>query len=67
MPFDRERDQSVDERRVIDAAGRPHLRVHADRGEPGDGVHFVDEDLVVGARDEEVDARHACAVDRPER
>ena len=31
MTFDRECDQSIDERRIVDAAGGPQLRVHADR------------------------------------
>ena len=29
---------------ILDAARRPHLRVHADRREAGDRVHLVDED-----------------------
>ena len=50
------------------AAGRPHLRVHADRREAGDGVQLVDvQHRRLSPRQQEVDARHAGAVDRLER
>ena len=50
--------------RVISAVGAqarrlPHLRVHRDGGEAGDGVHLVHVEGAGIARHEEVDARHA--------
>src|SRR6185436_5521859 len=66
MPFERERDKLVDERREREAAGRPHLRVHPDRREPGNRVHLVQIDDPRVAREQKVDARHAGAVDRLE-
>ena len=53
------------QRRIVHAAGRPHPRVHRDRGEAGHGVDLVDHRAVVG--EEEVDAGQALAVDRVER
>ncbi len=42
VTFDRERDQAIDQLRVRQSTRFPHLRVHADRREAGDGVHFVE-------------------------
>ena len=52
---------------VLDARRGPELRVHADRGEAGDGVHLVDVDRARCAFQQEVDPSHAGAVDRLER
>src|SRR6185295_8602564 len=41
VAFDGERDETIEQCRIRDAAGCPHLRVHADRGEPGNRVQFV--------------------------
>ncbi len=46
------------------AARLPQLRIHADRGEPGDGVELVDVEGAGAALEEEVDARHAAALER---
>src|ERR1700682_3461391 len=67
VTLDRERDQAIDQLRVRQPARVPHLRVHADRREPGDGVHFVQIEHLAVAGEQKVDARHAGAVDRLER
>src|SRR5438552_14581506 len=59
-------DQAVDQLRVGNARGLPHLRVHGDRGEAGDRVDLVHHDLL-RFHQEEVDPGHARAVDGPER
>ena len=41
VALERERDQPIDQRRIGHAARLPHLRVHADGGEAGDGVDLV--------------------------
>ena len=46
-------------------AGFPEFRVHADRGEAGDGVDLVEEEFSAGAfLEEEVDAGHAAQFER---
>src|SRR5437660_4325372 len=55
-------DEAVDERDVVEARRLPHARVAAGRGEAGDGVDLVQEQTAV-VLEEEVDARHAGAVD----
>ena len=40
-------DQPVEQRRIAQPAGRPHLRVHADRGEARVRVDLVDKDATV--------------------
>src|SRR5256885_5390803 len=65
VAFDRKRDEAIEQLRIGDAACGPHLRVHADRGEAGDGVQLVEvqrSGAVVGKK--KVDARHARAVER---
>src|SRR5690242_15422741 len=42
VTFQGELHQAVEELRVLDAGGLPQLRIHADRGEAGDRVYFVD-------------------------
>src|SRR5262245_17240126 len=64
VAFQREVDEAVDERDVVEARGLPHPRVSARRREAGDRVDLVDEEPLT--LEEEVDARHAAAVDRPE-
>ena len=49
----------------VDAGRGPQFRVHADRREPGNRVHLVDEDLV--RAEQEIYARHPGAIDRLER
>src|SRR5258706_13020271 len=65
MTLERELDEAVDEARVVEPRGLPHLRVAARAREPGDGVDLVHVDAVV-AFEEEIDARHAGGVDRAE-
>src|SRR5688572_27295946 len=45
VTLDGELNEAVEERGIRPAAGLPHLRIHADRREAGDGVHFVHDDL----------------------
>ena len=40
--FQRRLDHGGQQRRIVDAAGRPHPWIHRDRGEPGHRVDFVD-------------------------
>src|ERR1700712_2750192 len=54
VAIDRERDQSIEQLRVRQPARFPHLRVHADRGEPGDGVHLVQIQHLAVAGEQEV-------------
>src|SRR6266478_3310632 len=50
---------AIEQLRVLQAARRPHLRVHADGGETGNRVQLVEvQDLAV-AREQKVDTRHA--------
>src|SRR5690606_19488446 len=42
VPLERERDQAIDERRVVQPGRAPQLGVHADRGEPGHRVDLVE-------------------------
>lgn len=42
-----EGDEAVNELWIGDAGGLPELRVHADFGEAGDCIDFIDEDAVV--------------------
>src|SRR6266850_7193495 len=58
VTLERERDQAIEQSGIRKAACCPHLRVHADRREPGDGVHFVEVQHLAVARKQEVDARH---------
>ena len=48
VTFERERDQSIDQRRIGDAARGPQLREHADRREARHRVDLVDEQLALG-------------------
>src|SRR5438270_2285160 len=66
VPLERERDEPVEQLRVVDAGRLEELRVHARRGEAGDGVQLVDDDLAVVAN-EEIDPRHALALPGHER
>src|SRR5262245_34909432 len=63
MTFEGEREQSIDERRVVHAACGPQLREHADRGEAGECVDLVHEERAARSTQEEVDARESCTVD----
>src|SRR5665213_4587437 len=56
MTFKRKRNQPVDQRREGESAGGPHLRVHADRREAGNGVHFVHVEDAAVAGEQKVDA-----------
>src|SRR5437867_13136736 len=52
VTLERERDQAIEQAGIRQAACRPHLRVHADRREPGDRVHFVEvPNLTVGCEE----------------
>src|SRR3990170_7387110 len=57
MTFDRQRDETIEQRRVVHAARRPQLGVHADRGEAGKGVDLVQIERARGACEQKV---HAC-------
>src|SRR5206468_12967590 len=63
MAFERERDEAIEQLGILEAACGPHLRVHADGREAGNRVHFVQEQHAAVAGQQEVDARHAGAVD----
>ena len=66
MAFERERHEPIEKLCVGDASRLEELRVHARRGEAGDRVDLVDDDLAVGAH-EEVDAGHPLALGGHER
>src|SRR5436853_5747405 len=66
VPLERERDEPVEQLRVVDPGRLEELRIHARRGEAGNGVQLVDDDLTVLAN-EEVDPRHALALSGDER
>src|SRR5919199_645892 len=62
VALDRQLHQTVDQRGVGQATGGPQQREHAGGREAGDGVDLADVELVIPA-EQEVDARHAGAVD----
>src|SRR5689334_5026056 len=64
VAFEGEFDEAIDQLRVVEAARRPHLRVHADRREAGQRVELVQVDDAAVAGEEEIDAREPRAVDR---
>src|SRR5579875_139495 len=47
MPFQSQRNELIDQLGVRNATAFPHLRIHADGGEPRQGIDFVDEQLPV--------------------
>src|SRR5688572_11672331 len=59
MALERQRNQAIEQGRIGKAAGFPHLRIHRDSGEAGNGVHLVDEEPSAAAVEEEVHAGHA--------
>src|SRR5688500_13489665 len=67
MALERQLDETVDQRRVAHPAGLPQLRIHADGGEAGQRVHFVQVEAAVVAAEQEVDAGEAGPVDGEER
>src|SRR5262249_55611398 len=66
MELEGQLDQTVDELRVRKAGSLPEFGVHADRGETGNGVEFVDVDFSVLAIEEKVATSHSGAVDGEE-
>ena len=72
MAFDGQGDEAVDEFFIRDAAGLPELGVHADAGEAGHGIDFIEVDAAGlrfpvflcfrGWGHEEVDAGESGAV-----
>src|SRR6185312_15729068 len=54
-------DQPVNELSVGDAGVFPHLRIHADGSEAGDGVDLVDVEFAGRFFAEEIDAAHSFA------
>src|SRR6266516_3147849 len=65
VALDGEIDQLCDEVRIAHPRGSPQHREHAPRGEPGDGVHLVDQHAAAGLLVEEIDSGKARAVERP--
>ena len=61
--FQRQFDQAVYQLGIRQAAGFPQLGIHADLGEAGDGVDFVQVDGVGVFIDHEINARHPGAID----
>src|SRR5215211_2925406 len=59
----RQADQAIHQLVQRHAAPLPETRVHADRCEPGDGIHLVDIDLVAAPVHEEIDPRHAGQIE----
>jgi hypothetical protein len=57
--FEGQLDEFVDELGEGNAAGFPEFGVHADGGEAGDGVHFVEIDFSAFFSKEKIDASHA--------
>src|SRR5438067_223560 len=66
MALEREFDQTVDQVAVSDARILPHLRIHADRGEPRDGIDLVDVEFRRRVFTQEIDPPHAFAPHRSE-
>src|SRR5260221_4732824 len=62
VPFERKLDESVDQLRHGQPAVLPHLRVHADGGESGNGIDLVDVEAAGRRFEQEVDARHTAAL-----
>src|SRR6187401_2136301 len=56
VTLDGERDEAIDQRGIRETACGPHLRVHADRREAGNGVYHVEVERAAVAREEEIDA-----------
>src|ERR1035437_8060606 len=53
VPFDRQRDQAIEQLRIRQTAGLPQLGVHADRGESRNRIHLVQkEQAAVGGKQE---------------
>src|SRR5262249_30177916 len=67
MLFESKLDQFVDQLAKWDAARFPHLWIHADRREAGNGVHLVEIELGALLLEQEVDARHSGDLHRPKR
>jgi len=57
--FDGQVDEAADQFLDGHARGFPHLGIHGDRGEAGDGVDLVDVEIAVIFVEEEIHARHA--------
>src|ERR1035441_2153116 len=64
MTLERQDDELVDQRAKAYGAVLPHLRIHADRGEAGDGIDLVDIQLAGGGFQQKIDAPHALAFHR---
>src|ERR1051325_9776464 len=66
VTFERQTDQAVEKRWKRQTAGGPHLGIHPDGRETGNGVDLVEIDGAGLAGHQKVDASHTRAVDRPE-
>src|SRR5579863_3872711 len=66
MVLERQLDQPVDQLRQSHSTRFPHLRVHADRGEPGNRVDLVDENLTQVRPREKIHPRHPAQSQRLE-
>src|ERR1017187_3041429 len=64
VTLQRQGDQPVKQRGKAHAAMLPHLRIHADRGEAGDGIDLVDIQLSGGGFEQKIDPAHAFALHR---
>ena len=62
-PRQRMADEAVDQLGIADPERLHDLRVHADVGEAGQGVHLIDHEAAILAQ-KEVDARQALAAER---
>ena len=66
MVLDRQPDKPVQQLRIRYARGLPEFWIHADRGETGDRVQFVEIDGIGLLPYQKVDSRHSGAVQDPE-
>src|SRR5690349_16992966 len=66
IAFDGQIHQPRHQFRQGDAACLPQLWIHADGGEARDGVDLVEQHALRRAFEEEIDARHASAVEHAE-
>src|SRR5580704_10320660 len=58
-----EGDQTIDQRRVREAARFPHFRIHTDGSKSGNGIDLVDEQFSSCRLQQKIDASHPFALD----
>src|ERR1051326_751879 len=62
MSLQGELDQPVDQSPVAQAACLPHARIHADGGEPRDGINLIHQESAGLLLKKKIDAPHASAL-----